>query len=543
MQRFVADQRRRERDGLASLAVTGSNNKPSKVTTHTRCVVFNSARKVLRDALENGAADRLGMDREFIATLPTAGGYPQKARRPLTDEAARALADERNLEQLAQVHDPADHGLRDAWETIVTTGRRTSEVLKLRWDCLGRFGNLPMFWHDQTKVGNYDAAIRIPERLHDVLAERQRKTMEKFTARHGRNPTDTERAAMALFPGTTRNPNGARSLSYTFIRGFRQWVDELDLGRPVPHQARHSLATNLLRHGATLSHIRKYLGQVSDRMAEHYVHLAHSDLENVLQHVWVAGPGAANPGELLAGDTTHPSPEGKPKPWPSTSHAAALRPRADSAPSNRSSTAAPVPGIWTASTAINLSSRERISFTGGANASSGSSWPRAPRTTRPPTTCTATSSPPPAPSTAWRRLWPGSACSTTRSRWTCANPRTTSSACGPPPSARPTSPPLRTTRTTPLPRTPEKTAHEHVDRRRASHGRRAGRPPQQHAGGPRSRPRRDFPATQGKGPGQRRRRQSSRRGFSHVPLRKPRGAERGRGGHRGRRRAARPGAG
>jgi site-specific recombinase XerD len=42
-------------------------------------------------------------------------------------------------------------------------------------------------------------------------------------------------------------------------------------GHYVPHQARHTLATNLLRHGATLTHIRRYLGQVSDRLAEHYV--------------------------------------------------------------------------------------------------------------------------------------------------------------------------------------------------------------------------------------------------------------------------------
>src|SRR6266511_3750677 len=76
----------------------------------------------------------------------------------------------------------------------------------------------------------------------------------------------------------------------------------MDLGHYVPHQARHTLATNLLRHGATLTHIRRYLGQVSDRMAEHYVHLTSSDLENVLQHVWVTGPGTAQPGELLAGD-------------------------------------------------------------------------------------------------------------------------------------------------------------------------------------------------------------------------------------------------
>jgi hypothetical protein len=59
-----------------------------------------------------------------------------------------------------------------------------------------------------------------------------------------------------------------------------------------------------LRHGATLTHIRRYLGHVSDRMAEHYVQLSHSDLEDVLQHVWVAGPGTPSPGTLLSGPAT-----------------------------------------------------------------------------------------------------------------------------------------------------------------------------------------------------------------------------------------------
>ncbi|MFF2331678.1 MULTISPECIES: tyrosine-type recombinase/integrase [unclassified Streptomyces] len=90
-------------------------------------------------------------------------------------------------------------------------------------------------------------------------------------------------------------------MSYTWFQtGFRNWITELDLGgHYVAHQARHTLATRLLRHGATPTHIRRYLGHVSDRMAEHYVYLTQSDLDNVLQHVWVAGPGTAHPGELL----------------------------------------------------------------------------------------------------------------------------------------------------------------------------------------------------------------------------------------------------
>lgn len=193
------------------------------------------------------------------------------------------------------------------WETIIVTGRRASEVIQLRLDCIGRYGGLPLLWHDQTKVGNLNAAVRIPDHLLDRLEERRQKTLTHYADRHaGRPPTAAERAHLALFPTDILNSDGRRALSYTwFHTGFRSWIAGLDLGgHYVAHQARHTLATRLLRHGATLTHIRRYLGQVSDRMAEYYVHLTQSDLENVLQHVWVAGPGTTHPGELLTNDTT-----------------------------------------------------------------------------------------------------------------------------------------------------------------------------------------------------------------------------------------------
>lgn len=306
MQRFVADQRGRERDGLPSLAMKRPDGSSSIVTVTTRSRVSNALRKLLRTASDNGTADRIGLDREFIVAVPSAGRTTGRTpRRPFPDEVAHALADPENLRRLAEVHDPLDRGLRDIWETTVTTGRRITEVLQVRWDCLGRYGGLPMFWHDQTKVGNYDVAIRIPEDLHDVLSERQRKTLDRFISEHGRRPTDAELGRLALFPTTHRNPDGTVALSHQWFHSkFNVWIDSLELGRWVPHQARHTLATNLLRAGASLTHIRRYLGQVSDRMAEHYVHLSHSDLEDVLQQVWVAGPGATRPGEILAGDTT-----------------------------------------------------------------------------------------------------------------------------------------------------------------------------------------------------------------------------------------------
>jgi integrase len=304
IQRFAADQRHREREGLASLVMRRQDGTPSIVTTTTRAITFNHARKLLRWALDCGAAERAGLGRQFITAMPAAGPTLVRKRSPFPDEVARALADEANLARLAAL-DPADFGLRDIWETIIVTGRRVSEVLGLRLDCTGRYGGLAMLWHDQTKTGRYDQAIRIPEPLFQRLAERRETTVSRFTARHGRPPAAAERTAMALFPGRYRNPDGTAAVTYQWFHlRFKAWVDELDIGRWVAHQARHTLATSLLRHGATLTHIRRYLGHVSDRMAEHYIQLSHSDLEDVLQHVWVAGPGTPSPGTLLSGPAT-----------------------------------------------------------------------------------------------------------------------------------------------------------------------------------------------------------------------------------------------
>lgn len=72
-------------------------------------------------------------------------------------------------------------------------------------------------------------------------------------------------------------------------------MDQLDLGTSrVAHQARRTLATRLLAHGAGLHHIRRYLSHVSIRMTEHYAKVAVSEIADILQHIWVAGPAAPN---------------------------------------------------------------------------------------------------------------------------------------------------------------------------------------------------------------------------------------------------------
>ncbi|MFF7404072.1 tyrosine-type recombinase/integrase [Streptomyces murinus] len=68
-------------------------------------------------------------------------------------------------------------------------------------------------------------------------------------------------------------------------------MTDLDLGgHRIAHQARHTLATRLLRAGASLTHSRRYLGQVSDRMAEHYVHLT--------QLTWKTSSSVSGPPDL-----------------------------------------------------------------------------------------------------------------------------------------------------------------------------------------------------------------------------------------------------
>ncbi|MBX7131469.1 MAG: site-specific integrase [Fimbriimonadaceae bacterium] len=301
-ERFVADQRHREKNGLPSLGVLGKDSEPSIVTTVTRRIVFNRIRQVLFRAMETGRTADIGLDMGFILAIPPGGADEKRARPPFSDDVARALADQDNLARFAADYDPYDRGLRDVWEIIVMTGRRVNEVLKLRLDCVGRYGGLAMLWHDQTKVGNYNEAIRIPEMIFARIKERQEKSIQRFENQHGRLPSAEERARIALFPSHIRNSLAETSVSYTFFaRAFRLWIQELDLPPSVIHQARHTFATNLLRAGANLAQIRRYLGQVSDRMAEHYARVSNSDLEDVLQTVWVAGPGAPNPGQLLSG--------------------------------------------------------------------------------------------------------------------------------------------------------------------------------------------------------------------------------------------------
>lgn len=303
---FVADQRHRARNKLPSLGQRAKGNSLENgiTTPGTMSTIFDGARRVLRAGLESGESERIGLDRKFIIALPY-GPKTKGRRKPFSDDVARALADEENLQLLA-VRDSEDRGLRDVWEGLIVTGRRCAEILDVRLECIGRHGKVPMFWHDQTKVGNFDEGIRIPERFYRRVQERQAKTVALFVQRKGRAPAAQERLELALFPRKHTNRELLKGAGYVWFNGlFRDWVLTLDIGKAVPHQARHTLATNLLKAGANLTHVKRYLGQVSESMAEHYTHIANTDprLNDALQAVWVGGPGSLEPGIVLSGST------------------------------------------------------------------------------------------------------------------------------------------------------------------------------------------------------------------------------------------------
>jgi len=51
--------------------------------------------------------------------------------------------------------------------------------------------------------------------------------------------------------------------------------------------------------GASMTHVKRVLGHVSERMSDSYVLIAGSQVEPFLQQVWVTGPGNPKPGTVV----------------------------------------------------------------------------------------------------------------------------------------------------------------------------------------------------------------------------------------------------
>jgi integrase len=281
--------------------VFNADGSPPVATPTAYALTMNAVRRVMRHAMDSGAAATARLPREFIVTLPFGGALSHRNPRPFSDPVLRELSDPANI-RLLDERDPHDGGFADIWSIQVRCGRRIGEVVKLRFDCVSEHLGRTWMWVDMTKVGKLDYAIQIPRDVFDIVLARQAKTLEKFRLKHGQEPTAKQKRTIALFPSRVTNPTFARSVADTsFSTAFKKWIDSDQMRLPghTTHQARHTLATRLVKAGATMAHVKTVLGHVSERMSDSYVLIAGSQVEPFLQQVWVTGPGNAHPGLQL----------------------------------------------------------------------------------------------------------------------------------------------------------------------------------------------------------------------------------------------------
>jgi integrase len=298
---FVADFARRVTNHQPVRGVFNVDGSSSPAKQISYALSMNALRRVMRWALDTGTAAAIELPREFIVAVPTGGALSHKNPRPFSDAVLRALSDPANIALLDDL-DPHDTGLADIWSIQVRCGRRISEIVQLRWDCVAEHLGRTWMWLDMTKVGKLDYAIQIPRDVYDTVGARQTKTVERFRLKHGTGPTAAQRRTIALFPSRVANPAFERSVSTPrFTQVFKRWIESEAMKLPghTTHQARHTLATRLVNAGASMAHVKRILGHVSERMSESYVLVAGSQVEPFLHQVWVTGPGNPEPGQVV----------------------------------------------------------------------------------------------------------------------------------------------------------------------------------------------------------------------------------------------------
>ena len=206
----AAVRRRPAAPGARRPDIAGRGPRRREAVLHrdvTIQAVFNYGRRLLFWALETGDAGQLGLDRGFITALPHRRPPTPAVPQPLHRRRRPGAGRRGQPPRTGPSHDPNDNGLRDAWETIVFTGRRCSEVLAAgrtasaataAWRCSGT---------TRPRSATTTRRSASPNTSTPVLDARQRKTLDLFQQRHGRPPTPGERAADGAVPHDFRNPD------------------------------------------------------------------------------------------------------------------------------------------------------------------------------------------------------------------------------------------------------------------------------------------------------------------------------------------------
>jgi len=185
---------------------------------------------------------------------------PQRLARPLT-----AQQDQLLQQEFVRRNDPESN----AFLLIRHTGMRIGECADLSFDCLRSTG--PHQWAIHVPLGKLKTERMVPvDSL--VVTVVQRLRFFRFLDPH---PLD----GWLLARRSTRN---------ALIRQFRRYLHQVchSLGlsvRIVPHQLRHTYATEMLRAGVSFPALMKLLGHTSPDMTMLYVEVALNDLQREFQ--------------------------------------------------------------------------------------------------------------------------------------------------------------------------------------------------------------------------------------------------------------------
>jgi len=185
---------------------------------------------------------------------------PQRLPRPLTIEQDRALQQE-----LSNRNDLGGH----AFLLIRHTGIRIGECADLSCDCLRSVG--PDQWAIHVPLGKLKTERMVP--VDSFVCEIVQRL--RFFRSVDVVPPDGY-----LLP----RPHSKEAL----VRQLRDYLHQVcaavDLPiRIVPHQLRHTYATEMLRSGVSFSSLMKLLGHTSPEMTMRYVEIAQSDLQREFQ--------------------------------------------------------------------------------------------------------------------------------------------------------------------------------------------------------------------------------------------------------------------
>jgi integrase len=240
---------RRDPHVLGWLAHLRSRHPPLALTTYIARILL------LRVTFQQLARSRNLPDLADLLRRQDVPRAPNRLPRPLTDAQDQAIQQE-----LLRRNDLAANVLL----LLRHTGMRIGEAADLSWDCL--HSTAPGQWAIQVPLGKLRTERLVPVDSSVCALVQRLRFFRSF------DPLPPDGRLLA------------RTYSqHTLARRLRDAFHEVAAaagiqGRVVPHQLRHTYATEMLRFGVTLPAVMKLLGHTSPDMTMLYLDVTMSDL-------------------------------------------------------------------------------------------------------------------------------------------------------------------------------------------------------------------------------------------------------------------------